>query len=107
MRSGFHPADPPDGYLTKSEFLLAYGACGDLLHALNPFRPAIDYRARIAQAKRWAELAAALIRIHVVEVLGYPGPLIVEVLDNQAARVLLTKPVDDGEFTFAGRFVSR
>lgn len=69
-------------YLTRTEFVSAYDTCGDLLHARNPFKTPMDYRAKLVQAKDWSIRTNRLISHHVIHILGHDGFVMVVVDDK-------------------------
>lgn len=74
-------------YLTKADFVQAYGRCGAIAHAANPFGKGIDYGYYQKVLPHWQEQIMNLLNSHQVHLAGRPEMYLIHMKEDRDDRV--------------------
>jgi hypothetical protein len=59
-----------DGFLTRADFVAAYDACSNAIHASNPYAVPIDYAFLEKEIPRWIQKIKTLLNHHMVQLIN-------------------------------------
>lgn len=78
--------DVKEPYLTRSDFVVLYDKCGDLLHAANPFGRAKDYEGFARSAIPWLSKIKTLLNHHQIQLADKDTQLWVLMVSKDDAK---------------------
>jgi hypothetical protein len=87
---------PTSEFLSPNEFVAAWGHCGHLLHAANPYGKPIKYDFYEKQLPLWGRQIVALLQLHYIQLVDHPGLCLIQMKSPVDGKVHFLEAVPTG-----------
>lgn len=74
--------DVKSGFMTREEFIDIYDKCSNLIHATNPYSPAVNLDAYEKDIPQWLEKSRVLLKAHVIRLVNSDNLYLIHMAEN-------------------------